>query len=117
MSILDLCHWLQHTRIATAIAESDWLFPLIEGSHILALPVSVGLILIADLHLLGLAFAAEPASRMLGDFLRWSRVGFAIVFVTGGFLLLTQAEKAYANAFFRAKMLFLLLLGINALVY
>ena len=30
--------WLEHTPLATAISESNWLFPLIEGSHILALP-------------------------------------------------------------------------------
>jgi len=33
-----------------AIAESACLFPLIEGSHILALPISAGMIVIFDLH-------------------------------------------------------------------
>jgi hypothetical protein len=41
MSLFEWCQWLQHTRFATAISESDWLYPLIEGSHILALPLSV----------------------------------------------------------------------------
>lgn len=49
MSLFEWCQWLQHTRFATAISESDWLFPLI-----LALPLSVGMIV--DLRLLGLAF-------------------------------------------------------------
>ena len=34
-----------------------------------------------------------------------------------GFLFITQAGKAYENAFFRAKLILLLLLGINAAVY
>ena len=50
MPLFEWCQWLQHTRIATAITESEWLFPLIEGSHILALPLSVGMIVIADLR-------------------------------------------------------------------
>ena len=54
MSLFEWCQWLQHTRFATAISESDYLFPLIEGSHILALPLSVGMIVILDVRLLGI---------------------------------------------------------------
>ncbi len=54
MSLFERCRWLQHTPFATAITESDWLFPLIEGRHILAFPLSVGMIVIVDLRLLGL---------------------------------------------------------------
>ncbi len=117
MSLLEWCQWLQHTPLATAINESDWLFPIIEGSHILALPLSVGMVILFDLRLLGLAFLEEPAAKVMHGFVRWSKIGFVIMFVTGGFLFITQAEKAYGNTFFRAKMIFLLLLGINAAVY
>lgn len=118
MPLSEWCHWLQHTRFATAIAESDWLFPLIEGSHILALPLSVGFIVIVDLRLLGLAFReGGMTAKLVPAFLRWSKIGFTVMFLTGAILLVTQAEKAYVNAFFRAKLLFLLLLGINAAVY
>ena len=112
-----VCQWLQHTPVATAISESIWLFPLIEGSHILALPLSVGMILIFDLRLLGLAFWGGPPSRIMNDLLRWSKIGFAIMFITGGFLFISQAEKAYANAFFRTKLILLLVMGVNAAVY
>ncbi len=117
MSLFGWCQWLQHTPLATAIRESIWLFPLIEGSHILALPISVGMIVLFDLRLLGLAFRGGPASKIMNEFLRWSKIGFAVMFITGGFLFITQAEKAYGNAFFRAKLMLLLLLGINAALY
>jgi len=117
MSLLGWCQWLEHTPFATAISESDWLFPLIEGTHIMALPLSVGLIVMFDLRLLGLVFRSAPASRVMTDIARWSKLGFAIMFVTGGLLFMTQAGKAYGNSFFRAKLLFLLILGINAAVY
>ena len=117
MSPYELCQWLQQTRFATAISESDWLFPLIEGSHILALPLSVGMILIADLRLLGLAFCGEATGKIVPSFLRLSRIGFPVMFLTGILLLITQAAKAYGNPFFRTKLIFLLLLGINAAVY
>jgi len=117
MSLFGWCQWLEHTPLALAIAESDWLFPLIEGSHILALPLSVGMIVIFDLRLLGLAFLEGRASTMATEMLRWSKAGFAVMFITGVLLFMAHAGKAYGNVFFRAKLMFLLLLGINALVY
>lgn len=117
MPLHDWCQWLQHTQFSTTIAESEWLFPLIEGSHILALPLSVGMIVIADLRLLGLAFDNEAREKFVPSFLRLSRVGFPVMFLTGGLLFITQAGKAYGNPFFRAKLIFILLLGINAVVY
>lgn len=117
MTPFEWCQWLQHTSFATAITESDWLFPLIEGSHILALPLSVGMILIADLRLLGLAFQGEATGKIVPSFLRLSRIGFPVMFLTGALLFVTQAGKAYTNPFFRAKLVFLVLLAINAALY
>jgi Family of unknown function (DUF6644) len=117
MSLLGWCQWLEHTSLATAVSESVWLFPVIEGSHILALPLSVGMILMFDLRLLGLAFRTGLAARMMADVVRWSKFGFAIMFITGGILFMTQASKAYGNTFFRTKLLLLLIMGINAAVY
>lgn len=117
MSLLTWCQWLEQTPLATAIAESAWLYPIIEGSHILALPLSVGMILMFDLRLLGLAFQGEPASRLMPDVVRWSKVGFAVMFITGALLFMTHASQAYENVFFRAKLLFILMLGINAAAF
>ena len=117
MPLLEWCQWLQQTRFATAISESEWLFPLIEGSHILALPLSVGMILMLDLRLLGIAFRDGPGAKLVLNVMRWCKIGFAIMFLTGGLLFTTQAGKAYGNPFFRTKLIFLLLLGINAAVY
>jgi hypothetical protein len=117
MSVAALCEWLAHTRLATAIGESNWLFPLVEGSHILSLPIAVGLIFMFDLRLLGWAFRGEPAGTMVKQLVRWSWIGFSITFVTGGLLFMTQADKAYGNAFFRTKLLLLALLGMNAVIY
>ena len=117
MDLLHWCQWLEHSPLATAISESFWLFPLVEGTHILALPISVGMIVMFDLRLLGLGFQGGPASRMMRDILRWSKFGFAMMFATGVVLFMTQAGKAYGNVFFRTKLVFLLILGLNAVVY
>ena len=117
ITVLGWCHWLQNTEWATAIRQADLLFPLIEGTHILALSISVGLIMVFDLRLLRIAFRGEPVSRIMRQIMPWARPGFAIMIVSGLLLFVTQAEKAYTNTFFRFKILFLILAGINALYY
>lgn len=117
MSLLGWCQWLEQTPLAVAISESVWLFPIIEGSHILALPLSVGMILMVDLRLLGLAFHGGPAHGLMRDVLRWSKLGFAVMFITGALLFMTHASQAWDNAFFRTKLVFLLMLAVNAAVF
>ena len=117
MSLIDWCQWLQQTPFAVAITESSWLFPVIEGSHILALSLSVGMIVLFDLRLLGVAFRGEAVSRMMKQVMPWSLTGFGVMFITGILLFITQAGKAYGNVFFRTKLVFLVLLGINAAFY
>ena len=117
MSLAEWFQWLEQTPTSVAIAESIWLFPILEGSHILALPISVGMIVLFDLHLLGLALTGSRAAAVMKEMLRWSKFGFAVMFITGGLLLMCHAGRAYGNPFFRAKMIFLVVLAINALVY
>jgi hypothetical protein len=117
MCISNWCHWLQNTSFATGIRQSDLFFPLIEGSHILSLSLSVGLILVFDLRLVRLVFIREPVSKIMRQFVPLSLPGFGIMFVTGVLLFVAQAEKVYSNPFFRWKLLLLLLAGLNALAY
>lgn len=117
MSILELCHSIQQTAWATRFRQADLFFPLVEGTHILSLSLSVGLILMLDVRILRLGFQSEPVSRIMRQVMRWALPGFAIMFVTGILLFLAQAESVYTNSYFRVKMLMLVLLGINAAVF
>jgi len=117
MSIVELCHAIQNTAWATAFRQADLFFPLVEGTHILALSLSVGLILMLDVRILRLGFQSEPVSRVMRQVMRWALPGFAIVLVTGVLLFLAQAGSVYTNSYFRVKMLVLLLLGINAALF
>lgn len=117
MSIIEICHYIQNTSWATGLRQADFAFPLIEGTHIMALSLSVGLILVLDLRLLRVAFQSEPVSKIMHQVMPWALPGFAIMFVTGVILFLAQAESAYTNDYFRVKMLVLVALGVNAAVY
>jgi len=117
MSVLDLLNWVQNTGWATGIKESSLLFPIIEGSHIMALSFSVGMIMILDMRLLRISFRSETVSSIMEQLMPFTLAGFAVEMLTGVLLFLTQAVKAYGNPFFRIKMILLVLAGINALYY
>jgi hypothetical protein len=93
------------------------MFPLIEGSHILALSVSVALVLMLDLRLLRWAFREQPVATIMHQVMPIALPGFAVMFATGLLLFFAQAEKVYTNRYFRIKILLLFLLAINALIY
>ena len=117
MSLHDLLTWVQNTGWATGIRESSLLFPIIEGSHIMALSFSVGMIMILDMRLLRISFRSETVSSIMEQLMPFTLAGFAVEMLTGVLLFLTQAVKAYSNPFFRIKMILLVLAGINALYY
>ena len=117
MPVAGWCHWLQNTPWATGIRQSDLMFPIIEGSHILALSVSVALVLVLDLRLLRWAFREQPVTTIMRQVMPIALCGFAVMFTTGLLLFFAQAEKVYPNRYFRVKILLLILLGVNALVY
>jgi hypothetical protein len=117
MSIFEFCQWLQNTAWGTAIRESTWVFPIIEGMHVLTLGLSVGTLLIMDLRLAGVLMRREPVSQVSNQLMPWSAAGFAIMFTTGALLFWSQPLKAWGSIYFRIKLILLLLAGINALVF
>ena len=118
MSVLfELCQWLNNTDTSVAIRESTLVFPFIEGTHLLAIGVSAGTIALTDLRLMGVGMKKDPASKVLSALLPLTICGFVVVFITGALLFWSEAEKSYSNPWFRFKLVFLLLAGLNALVF
>ena len=115
--VLQFCHWSQGTQYAEAFRQADFLFPLVEGTHIMAMALSVGLIFMLDLRLLRIAFCSEPVTRIMRQVMPWALPAFGIMFVTGLALFLAQAENVFTNGYFRMKMLLLLLLALNAVLF
>lgn len=116
-ALYGFCNWLNGTSSSTAIRESILLFPVIEGIHLLAIGVSAGMIALTDLRLLGVTMKKDPASKVLHSILPFTIGGFVVVFITGLCLFWAEPAKSYRNPWFRFKLLFLLLAGLNALFF
>lgn len=109
--------WMNNSDIGTGIRESIWLFPIVETSHVLALALSVGVLVWFDLRLMGWGMKHQPVSQVHKQVMPIALLGFVVMFISGIMLFWSEAEKCYVSGFFRAKMVFLILAGVNAAVF
>ena len=117
MSILSACEWLEHTAVAVVVRESLWGFPILVGLHLMGIALSVGTLVWFDLRLLGIGLTRVAVSNVYRRLMPWAFAGFVVMFVTGGLLFSGYATAAYGNAYFRVKVIALVLAGLNALRY
>jgi len=112
-----IIQWMQNSNVGTGIRESIWLFPVVEATHVLTLALSVGVLLWFDLRLIGWGMKHQPISQVHKQVMPYAFVGFVIMFITGVLLFWSEAEKCYLSGFFRAKVVFLILAGLNAGIF
>src|ERR1700692_3336629 len=117
MDIAALLKSLEASGLANRIRDSLWLFPMIESTHVIGLALVFGTIAIIDLRLLGIASTQRSFQRMASDILKWTWGAFALTALTGSLMFITNASVYYHNFYFRAKMLLLVLAGINMGVF
>jgi len=117
MSVLAMMTWLEHRPFAIAIAESTWLFPIVETVHVLALTVVVGSVAMMDLRLLGVGSKDRAASEVISSSLPWAWSAFVVAFGAGSMLFSSKAATYYVNVPFRIKMLCLALAAANMLFF
>ena len=117
MSIEDTLTWLQDLPLALAIAESDWMFPAIEAAHVIAICLVVGSIMIVDLRLLGLTSNRKPVTELATEILPWTWGLFVVAVISGLGMFITNATGYFENPAFRWKVVFLVLAGLNMVVF
>lgn len=117
MSPVEICKWLQETQFGTSLRESTLAFPVVEGTHLLGIAISVGALFVLDLRLAGWLFRRQSVTGISRSVMPIALFGFAVMFVTGALLFWCQALKAWGSIFFKIKLVLLLLAGINALAF
>jgi hypothetical protein len=104
---MTLLHLIQEPWLSQAISHSTWGYPIVSALHVLGMALFGGAVLVTDLRIMGVT------TELRG----WRWVGFVIVMLTGLLLFISNPVRYSASAFFRVKMLFLVLLGINAVLF
>ncbi len=106
---------LETTAIAEAIRTTPWMYPAFESLHYIGLAMLVGGIMLIDLRTLGVARTLQLRS-MIG-LLPWVWIGFLINVTTGSLLFIYGATSFGTRSPFIIKMGFMVLAGVNALLY
>src|ERR1700676_729236 len=115
--IEQFCIWLESQPFAVAISQSSWLFPSIETVHVLALTMVVGSIAMVDLRLLNWAYRDRAVKQLTGEVLPWTWIAFVVAAIFGALLFASAATKYYGIATFRAKLVLMVIAGVNMMFF
>jgi hypothetical protein len=116
-SIVPIFAWLEGLAWTTALRESPYGYPLIETSHVACIVIFAGLVMMMDLRLVRLAFGHVPLAQIQQRLFPWQMGAFVPSMATGILLFCVDPLRYYQNVLFLAKLLFLVLAGLNALVF
>jgi len=121
MHIADILSALQNTAIAAAVRGdtpgSEWLFPVIETAHVLALALVFGSVAMVDLRLVGIASRSTSVQQLSREVLPWTWTAFVCAAIFGTLMFISKAETYFHNFEFRMKFLAMFLAGLNMLVF
>jgi len=116
-SIVPTFTWLEGLAWTTALRESPYGYPLIETSHVAFIVLFAGLVIMMDLRLVGLAFTNAPLAQIQRRLFPWQMATFVPSTATGILLFCVDPLRYYRNVFFLAKLVLLVLAGLNALAF
>ena len=102
--------WMQSLPVSEWITDSNWGFPIMLVLHSWGMAAVVGILVMLDLRILGLARIAPLSAfqRMMG--IAWA--GFFINLVSGVLMFMADANRLIVNWSFLSKMTCVLLGGI-----
>ena len=112
-----LAQRVQDMPLSLALRESLWMYPIVETAHVLGLCLFVGTAWLWDLRLLGATLRWVPVSQLSKQILPWTLVGFVIMALSGAALVFSEPLRFYSNLFFRIKIAFLAVAGLNAFIF
>ena len=117
MSVIRFFEWLAATPGSIALHESRYLYLIILTIHVLTLCLFVGIAVIVDLRMMGLTMQTVRVTEVITRLLPWTAAGCIAMITSGALLFYAAPLLRYQNIFFRAKMVALVLAGLNVWMF
>ncbi len=117
MFLANFLQWLHDTQFSITMRESLYAEPIVETLHVLTLTLFLGFAVLLDLRLLGVVMRRRRMSEVLRQLNPWLIAGFVVMIVTGVLLFSGDPISFYSTAFFKVKMIMLVLAGVNVLIF
>ena len=116
-SIHAALEWLAALAWTTQLRESTTGAAMLQTAHVASTVVFAGLVIMMDLRLVGLAFTNAPSAQIQRRLFPWQMATFVPSMATGILLFCVDPLRYYRNVLFLAKLVFLVLAGLNALAF
>lgn len=112
--LFKFASWLDSFQSSTDLHESLYMYAWVESTHVLTLMLFLGMLLVIDLRLLGVAFREVPASTIVEKLDKPMMIGFVVMVISGLLLFYAIPVRSTQSIWFRIKVILLISAGINA---
>jgi len=117
----DILDWLlkllQNSALGEFVRSAEYLYPILEATHILGIALLVGPAFTFDIRMLGVGHGVMPVKTAARYLLPVSHIGCAVAFTTGIALLSAQATVVAGTGAAPWKFGLLILACLNVLVF
>src|SRR6185436_12162078 len=94
-SLFPYFKWINDTWAAKAINDSKWLFPAIEGIHIVALALLFGAVIVLNLRLCGLMMRGRSLPQIARELAPFTFCSLVVILATGALLFISEAIRSF----------------------
>jgi len=109
--------WPVSAALRGEMPGTEWLFPIVETLHVMALTVVFGSIAMLDLRLLGIASRNSSVSRLSSEVLPWTWAAWGTAALFGTLMFMAKAGTYAGNLQFRLKFVCMGLAAVNMLIF
>ena len=102
------CDWLALTPISQTIQNVQWIIPMVQSVHIIAIAIVMSSMIMVDLRLMGLVGSSQPISGVARRFVPWVWWSLVVLLATGVVLITAEPRRDLLNPVFQAKMALLI---------
>ena len=102
--LLPFFQWCETVWLGRFVVESNWLFPVIESVHLLALALLGGAVLVVDMRLIGLGLRGREIKEIAREARPYMNLALVMMVATGVPLFLSEPTKCYYSQAFWVKM-------------
>jgi len=102
-----ICVWIDQTPLSQAIQVANWVVPVVQTVHILAIAVVASSVLMIDLRLIGVVWADRSMKDVSSRFLPFVWWPLLILFATGAVMIIGEPARSLKNPAFQLKMMLL----------
>jgi hypothetical protein len=116
-SVTAFLQRLEASSWGAFIHDKAWAFTTVEVTHVVAVSLLIGTIMIVDLRLLGQVAAKRPFAVVARQVLPFTWAAFVVAVIAGGLLFISRATDYIANPVFLTKIALIAAAGANMIVF